>query len=105
MTLFEIPLIKSKYYEFSVPLDGIIFNFEFCWNERAERFFISIFDSEKNLIIASVPAVLKIPLFYGIKEKKLPKGKLIFIDTTNSLKKHNFEDFGTKIKLLYEGNN
>lgn len=105
MALFEIPLLKSKYYEFSVPLDGILYNFEFCWNERAERFFISLFDSEKNLIISSVPAILKIPLFYGIKEKKLPKGRLIFIDTTNSLKKYIIEDFGSKIKLFYEGKN
>ena len=92
---------KKKYYEISVLLDNVLFSFEFYWNERASRFFLSLYDSEYNLIISSVPIVLKIPIFHHINNKNFPKGKLIFIDTTNSIKKYNYDDFGTKIKLYY----
>ncbi|WP_186650094.1 phage baseplate plug family protein [Fluviispira vulneris] len=104
MTTFLIPVLTNNhYFEISVPLDGIVYNLEFYWNIRAQRFFLSLYDSNNNLIISSVPIILNFPLFYQYKNSNLPKGFLYAVDTTGKSIPPKLEDFGTRVQLYYDG--
>lgn len=77
MPTFLIPVLTNNpFFEISVPLDGIVHILEFYWNIRAQRFFLSVFDSENKLIISGIPIVLNFPLFYQYKNLNIPKGHL-----------------------------
>ncbi len=104
MQTFLIPVLTNNpFFEISVPLDGIVYILEFYWNIRAQRFFLSVFDSENNLIISGIPIVLNFPFFYQYKNLKLPKGMLYAADTTGKDIPPKLEDFGTRVQLFYEG--
>lgn len=104
MPTFLVPVLSNNpYFEISVPFDGIVYILEFYWNIRAQRFFLSVFDSQNDLIISGIPIVLNFPLFYQYKNLKLPKGLLYAADTTGKSILPKLEDFGTRVQLFYEG--
>jgi len=59
----ELPLFDDANYEYSTALQGTSYILEFYYVERAEGYFISLYDAERNPIILGERLVPNYPMF------------------------------------------
>ena len=59
----SIPLDPSSFYGLSISLEGNSYNIDFTYNERAELYFISLFDADNNPIVTGEALVPEYPIF------------------------------------------
>jgi len=90
-------------YQFQIDLEGVIYTLDFGFNTRADRWYMSIFDSSGEiLLVGDIPILVNIPLADQYIDKRLPLGRFIAIDETGNNGNPGIDNFGTDIKLLYE---
>ena len=90
-------------YQFQVDLEGTIYTLDFGFNNRSERWYMSIFDSTaETLLIGDIPILINIPLADQYIDKRLPLGRFIAVDETGNNGEATIDNFGTDIKLLYQ---
>lgn len=58
----DIPLDDSPFYDLSISLQGLSYILEFVYNERAQLYFMSVYDAEKNPIVLGVAVVPAYPI-------------------------------------------
>lgn len=104
MAILIIPVRSDiKAYQFQLDLEGVIYTFDFGFNTRSGRWYMSIFDqSGENLLIGDIPILINIPLHDQYIDTRLPPGRFVAIDETGKNKEATVSNFGTEIKLFYE---
>ena len=81
--MIKLPLSdksQSAGFSFSIPLDGDIFKLEFRYNDRDERYYLSIYDEDDALIASSVKVIKGVPLLRHVVDDRRPWGDLLAID-------------------------
>lgn len=90
-------------YDFQIDLEGVIYTFDFGFNARSQRWYMSIYDQAKeNLLIGDIPVLINVPLHDQYINELLPPGRFIALDETGQNREASSENFGTEIKLFYE---
>ena len=103
MANLNIPL-SSEFpsFDFNIDLDEVNYTLDFTFNQRANKWMLSIWDSDRdNLILGQIPCLVNTPLLYNFASSDLPPGSLIFIDETGKNKDPERDNLGTDLKLLY----
>lgn len=59
----KIPLDSSPYYELSIALEGNSYIIEFVYNERAQLYFMNLYNSDRESIVLGQALVPKYPIF------------------------------------------
>lgn len=82
-TTFILYTTADPFQKQNVNLDGVEFNLALAYNQREERWYLSIYDDENVLLIAG----LKLQANWGLLFRhryntKLPAGELMAVDTT-----------------------
>lgn len=67
----ENPDVKQR-----TVVDGVELVFQFQWNERAQRWYLSIFDANEAPIQTSVKLVPSLPLTNRVTSAAFPNGNL-----------------------------
>lgn len=100
--IYEIPL-DSNYavFEQTCSLDGRQFVLRFNWNERAERWFLSIADADGNDLAGGIGLCAHYPLLLGLRSPDLPAGEFVVVDSSSEPRDPQRDDLGTRAKLLY----
>lgn len=104
MATLVIP-VRSDFaaYDFQIDLEGIVYTLDFGFNQRSERWYMSIYDQAKeNLLIGDIPILINIPLHDQYIDERLPPGRFIAINETGKNEQATIDNFGSDIKLLYE---
>ena len=96
-TFPSTPLYKER-----VRLEGRDYVFRFDWNNREERWYMSILDIAENNLLLGVKVVAN----WGLLDRHhfnpdLPPGELIAIDLETGGVSPGFSDFGTRVRLFY----
>lgn len=95
-----VPFHSSK-----VRLEGRDFVFQFAWNEREARWYLSISDESAVPLVMGLKLVANWPLlrFYQPSNAGLPPGELAAIDLTADGTPPGLEDLGIglRVELTY----
>lgn len=59
----RIPLSADPFYELSIALEGNSYIIEFVYNERAQLYFINLYNSDREAIVLGQALVPKYPIF------------------------------------------
>jgi len=96
--------IRSDFdnYRYRVDLDNTTYVFSFKWNTRSERWQITIYASDGETVLISVPLTANADLLTRFRDKNLPKGRLFCIDTTGQWLEPTNESLGETHLLIYE---
>jgi hypothetical protein len=101
-TLTEIPL-RSDLPRFAevVELGGAQYRFEFSWNTRDSRWYVSVLTSAGARIVMGQPIVADFPLFERFADSRLPTTGLLWARNVSGdgLEPGQY-DLGTKLKLF-----
>ena len=103
MALLTLPVdVENANYDFNISLDGVVYNLEYYWNERAALWQMSVYDSTReNLLLGSIPLVLDFPLTYQYVADELPPGDFLVINLTGDSTPPNRNNLGTDVKAYY----
>ena len=66
--------------EFSVDLGGDAFRLDIRYNDRDERYYLSVYDEDDVPVALSVKMVLDLPLLLRFTGTTRPKGELMLVD-------------------------
>lgn len=98
----EIPVeTDSPHFTQTTALDGTDFRLEFRFNEREQRFYIDLRDSDGADILVGVKLVADwAPLRYLVDPRR-PVGEIITQDTEGLGRAPRLGDLGRRVKLIY----
>lgn len=80
MSTVTIPVFDTPRQTFQVRLSNILYRLRLQYNDRTDRWSMSIYDGEDNPIIAGMALVINFPLFFGARDPRLPPGQIFVID-------------------------
>jgi hypothetical protein len=83
-------------------LDGREYVLRFRWNQRAAKWYLSLFDQDESPIYVGVKLVINFPLFGPrLVDDRAPPGELLAIDTEATGADPGLHDLGGRIKIVY----
>lgn len=88
-------------FEFQCDLEDKTYGFEFNWNDRAQRWFMTIRDSLGNDLISGIKLLSGQILNRQYVGDDLPPGLFVLIDTGGEDKIPDQKDLGERILLAY----
>lgn len=106
--ILEIPLTNDEpRFKMRTTLDGVELVLKIDWNDRAQRFQMSVYDSAETALIEGICMNVDTELLNRYLVDGLPRGKLVLFDTslTNSeaaINDAGISDLGDRCKLLYQ---
>lgn len=59
----DIPLQDSPFYELSIALEGNSYIIEFVYNERAQLYFMNLYNSDREAIVLGQALIPEYPIF------------------------------------------
>lgn len=93
--IYEIPLNNGN-QKFNIRLGGVQYKFQLIY--RVKSWYLDIFDTAENPLIAGLPLVMGDNLL--IQHQHIIKGSL-YVLNTNEDENQAFSDLGTLIKLFW----
>lgn len=103
LELFEIPLVNSEpRFKIRTILDEIEVILKVDWNDRAERFQLSVYDANENALVEGMTMNVDSEIMNRYTIEGLPKGMLILYDTSKTHTEAGLEDLGDRCKLIYQ---
>jgi hypothetical protein len=105
MATLLIPTIPgAAYHSFKTRLQGRDFIFRLSFNEREERWYLSLLDEEETPLLQSVKLLANWPLLRHYRfDPRLPPGELMAIDPTGNGDPPTLDELGEglRVELTY----
>lgn len=97
-----IDLVPSvPFYRLISELDGTEYVFDVAWNGRAGAWFLTISDTEEDVIAPSVKLCLGAVLGHKVYDDRMPPGALVMVDLSETGTEAGFDDLGVRVPLYY----
>jgi hypothetical protein len=99
----EIPVAEdTPLYSERITLDGRDFLFEFDWNDREGRWYLSIRSVSGSPLVLGIKIVANWPLLHRFTNPDLPPGNLFASDLSPEAgESPGFLELGKRVRLLY----
>ena len=94
---------SSPNYTQRVALDGREYVLRIRWNQRAEKWFMNIADSDGVMIVSGLKLVLNVVvggLFRGV-DPRMPPGGFLLVDNTDQERDPGLTELGLRVFLVY----
>lgn len=102
LTLLDVNPEDLPYkHSFSAILDGTTFLFDINYIVRSDRWYITLYDSSSNVLVAGKKMVVNYPLFDTHVKAGMPKGQVMLLDTAGTEAECGHDDFSNRCKLIY----
>jgi hypothetical protein len=102
MAIFQINTDPDlPFYTQRTVLDGITYILSFEWNEREERWYLSLADSAGVTIVSGIKVVANYPLNYLLTDPRAPGGILYALDISGTGQDPGLNDLGRRVTLMY----
>lgn len=103
MAVFEIPITADDpAFKIRTVLEDVQIVLSFTWNERDERWQISIMDPNENPLLMGCALNINWELIQRFEIPGLPPGGLMLFDTSGKNKEAGRDDLGVRCKLIYQ---
>jgi len=104
MADFIIPTrIDSEDYEIEVELGDTSYLMRFTWNYRSEYWYLTLSDTDGNVIAGSLKVVVGKPLGTEVPHADRPASELIAVDTSGANSDPGLTDLGDRVLLFWNG--
>jgi hypothetical protein len=87
---------------FTVPLDGVDYEFNFQFNDREGFWYFDLLNLEGEYIRSGVKVVVNIPLIMRCRDEGRPPGELICIETLTEVTEPGLNDLGVFDLFAYQ---
>jgi hypothetical protein len=102
MANVQLPVTNEPDQKVVFTLDGVSYAFRFRYNERGGSWNFDMLDDSGSEIISGRKVTVSWPLFgWRETDSRLPGGRLLACDTTDSDTDPTLEDFGSRVVLEY----
>lgn len=91
----------SPRYSIRVELDGARFELHFEWNDRAEAWFLDLYDANAVRLLSSVRIVVAFPFLERFTDPRMPPGILLADDTMKTDHDPLLGELGDRVQLIY----
>ncbi len=82
--LSKIPIANELgAQQFTIELDGNVYNFHFRYNYRMSLWIMDIHDEEDDALLTGIPLVTGVNLLHQYVAEELPTGHLIVVNETD----------------------
>lgn len=95
----SIPLYSDSYYGLSISLEGNSYNIDFVYNERAELYYVSLYDSDNEAMVLGEALVPDYPLFLDYNLPDLTG--YFWLGAKGSIASEPYKDYPDKISDFY----
>lgn len=93
---------QTAFFAKRVELDGVNYQLDFSYNQRADCFFLTISDEVGNYILGPIKIVSNWPLLRWHRyEKRLPPGELFAVAALNTPTVPGYGVLGTDVSFMY----
>lgn len=100
-TLLPLKNDGTQRFSFSIPLNNVLFQFEFGWNSIGS-FWVMILSDSSGDILASRKIVIGTPLLFRYSaDDRFPTGDIIALDTSNLDLDPGLFDLGNRVQILF----
>lgn len=96
-----IPIIKTPFFSETVTLTGTEYVLDFQYNQREDRWYLSLYDTNGNAIYLGRKIVPSVPLFRKCASGSKPLGDLIAQTLTANDAPPNIDELGERVQLVY----
>lgn len=95
MSVLTIPTTNDPFQKQTVKLDGRQYVLTLTYNQREERFYLSIADDEGKPLLSGIKLVCNWPLLFRHRyNASLPSGELYVFDTTANQEPPTLDELG-----------
>jgi hypothetical protein len=96
-----VPTVQRRaFYSIRVRLDGRDYTAHFAWNQREERWYLSLHDAEDVPIFSGKKIVGNWPMLrYKKWDERCPEGELMPQDLTGDGSPPGFDELGEKLRV------
>lgn len=102
MAVIELPVSnETSHNGFQVELEGAIYNLDFYFNTRLERWVFDILDQGEAPLLVGIPLLTGQSLAFGYTIEGLPPGEFQAVDTTGQNRHADRDTLGNEIKVVY----
>jgi hypothetical protein len=103
MTVHVLPIEPSNgYYSIRPVLDGVTYEIVVRLNDRMSAYFLDLYDAERTPLVLGRRVVIEWDIFGLARHLEgAPPGAIMAMDTTPRKEDPTFEDFGTRVLLVY----
>lgn len=88
-------------YRNRVVLDGVVIYLGIQYRARTNDWFLSVFDAQQDPIVQGVRVQVGLPLLRGLRDERLPPGKLLAGRDGSDFDLPRQGEFGGAVKLFY----
>lgn len=100
--IYEIPIDSIYPYFVQIStIENVAYQFQFTWNEREERWRLSLLDMQDNLILQNIKIVPWLPMTRRYRISYLFQGDLIGVDIKTNINLPTRNNLGGDFKLYY----
>jgi len=96
-----MPTTITANFSVRVLLGDEVYRLAFHYNERLERWFLSLFDQDDEAIFEGYALLLGIDYLRLVRDERLPEGSLVLDDSTGANAECGFDDLGQRCNLFY----
>lgn len=95
-----IPTVQGEpYYSQRTRLDGREYNLHFAWNQREERWYLSLHDETDAPLVSSIKLVTNWPLLrFWRFDPRVPPGELMVVDLTGNDEPPGIDELGVGMR-------
>lgn len=102
MALYEIPSRNDiPNYQYTIELDGEVFQLEFYFNQRDNRWFMSIRQEDGSAVLLGIPIVSGMLLIERFVMSGLPLGDVLPMDFEGGIEYPRRGDLGAGVQVMY----
>ncbi|HEX5035128.1 MAG TPA: hypothetical protein VFW62_11675 [bacterium] len=101
--MFRIPVDSAQpSYRLRLEIEDRTYIFRFYFNERSNRWIMSIYDDQEQQIVVGMALNVNFALLGQYADQRLPPGEIILFDTSEKNQECGRDDLGNRCVLLYD---
>lgn len=95
-----LPTVKTPFYKVTVTLTGTEYVLDYQYNQREDRWYLSLYDTNGNAIYTGRKIVLSVPLFRKCATGNKPLGDIFAQSLTADDTPPKLDDIGTDSRAV-----
>lgn len=100
--VIEIPLTSEfANFQFQTILELQVYGFEMSWNQRYERWSMTLLTSNDVPLVEGVPVMSGPVVLEQYVYEGMPPGKIVFVDTSGEDIDPGRNDLGDRVRMFY----
>lgn len=95
------PVDPLSVYDYEVDLGGAIFRIVLRFGDRNERWYLSLFDANGDLLFDGRRMSVDFPIISRFRDERMPDGELSLLDIEDGNRECDFDGLGFRCRFVF----